>query len=422
MDQPSEMARLEESLDVAAHVAERLGHDFGNVLTGILGFTELALKQVPPDSLAHGYMREVLQSSMSAAAWVHKLQLFSRRAAQKSSATNTATTLAMVLAEEGARITGAWGGRVALQVKVEEGLPPIPMEADALREALAQALANAFENCAGASRGAAGIAGSMAGGVVHVAAQSCELSDTKVANLLGAAQPGRFVETAIRDDGPRMPEDVRGKLFRELFFSSKGRRRGMGLAVIYGILRTYGGAMRFDAGGERGNTLRLYMPAAIAPASNAAAPTTASANARTEKRILVVDDDPVVLASVSETLESAGYDVRRAESGDVALRDEGIRRKGNANDASQLVVTDVLMPRMNGFEMARRFLERDPAVAFLFISSQADTEALAGAELLERFPLLRKPFEARSLLRAVDAAMVGREMAGRGTTGCGRQP
>lgn len=410
----SEKARLEESLELAAHVAERLGHDFGNVLTGILGFTELALKQVPPDSLVHGYLREVLQSSMSAATWVHKLQLFSRRSSKNSSAQVPAATLATVLAEEGVRVSKLWGGRVGLETRVEEGLPPIAVSADALREALSQALDNAFENCAGVSRSAAGLVGSTAGGVVHVSAQSRELSQTQIDEVLGTERPGPFIEIAIRDDGPRMSEDAHGKLFRELFFSSKGRRRGLGLAVIYGILRTYGGGMRFDAGNDRGNTLRIYFPAETSAAThalfgNAASPATACAGS--EKRILVVDDDPMSLASVSETLESAGYEVHRAEAGDVALRDEGVRRNGNANAASNLVVTDVLMPRINGFEMASRFIEQDPAVAFLFISSQADCEGLAGADLLKRFPLLRKPFAARSLLNAVDAAMAARGRA-----------
>src|SRR5262249_26015122 len=154
-----------------------------------------------------------------------------------------------------------WGGRVGLETCIEDGLPPIAMNADALREALAQALDNAFENCAGANRSAAGLVGSPAGGVVRVMAQSQELAQSQVDELLGTARPGPFNEIAICDDGPRISDDVRGKLFRELFFSTKGRRRGLGLAVIYGILRTYGGGMRIDAGDDRGNTLRLYLPA-----------------------------------------------------------------------------------------------------------------------------------------------------------------
>lgn len=372
-----ERAQLHDRLEVAAKLTGKLAHDFGNVLTGILGFAELSLSQLQPESLPHHYLKEVWQSAQQGAQWVQKLQAFSRRRAAPS----PPASLSSVVALEQARVRAAWGADVALHVSLPADLPPVAVEGEALRTALAQLLDNARDAVTGT-------------GVVTVSARVVELTEADCHALLGGAVPGPHVEVTVTDTGAGLSAETEQRLLRELFYSSKVRRRGLGLAVVYGVMQSYRGGLRFGPHPAQGTAVRLFLPAAAAPQAAGPAPAGGAG------RVLIVDDDPLVLRFISAVLEGAGLRTRAAAGGAEALS-----AYASASEPFALVLADVLMPQMSGYELARRLRRHDPGVNLLFISSEAGDPRGPQDDEAARYPSLAKPFRADGLLRAVRSAL-----------------
>ncbi len=375
-------ASRQQRMETAATVTRRLAHDFGNVLTGILGFTELALaQQVPANTPLHTYLQEVYRAAQTGAQLTSHLRLFSRR----QSTTSRSCPLAGVLAEQEARLFTARESGVHLRLNVPNDLPPVALDAEQLTHVLSALLDNAREALVGP-------------GSISVSARLTELSDADCRDLFGAARPGPYVEITIADTGSGLSPEVQRKLFSEPFFSTKPRRRGFGLSTAYGILHAHNGGFRLYPGPEHGVVARVLLPAApvCRPEGEAPAPTTGGEAARGE-RILVVDDEPEVLRFVTASLQRAGYRVESASSGETALE----RYTAQGSDPYRLVLTDVIMPGLDGVGLVNRILKRDPAVRVLFMSGQVSPEFTQQDFAGNRFELLSKPFRPDQLLKAV---------------------
>jgi CheY-like chemotaxis protein len=268
---------------------------------------------------------------------------------------------------------------VSLLWKVDDSLPKLAIEPEALRQALSQLADNAHEAITDR-------------GVVTLTARAVELSAADCLELLGSPRPGRHLEIAVSDTGCGLPAELRGRPYPEVFFSTKPRHRGLGLAIVQGVMQTFRGGWRFGPHPELGTTARLFVPALATEQPEPAADKAAVKG----ERILVVDDDPLVLQGVCRILDGAGYHVQGA----LGAR-EGLASYQTAS--YRLVLSDVSMPDMDGFQMVRRLVALDPRVNVVFISSLSpDYEA--DQEMLDRFSLLRKPFDSHALLQKVQAA------------------
>jgi signal transduction histidine kinase len=236
--------QLQEGINRAAAVTRRLAHDFCNILTSISGFAELALLNLTTDSLARRYASEVLESAKQGARWSQKLQVFSLDRQQRF----LPSSLAALLNDE--QIRPDWHRGISLKVELPPNLPGLAIEPESLRLALSALLENAREAIAGQ-------------GMVNVSARETNLSAVGCLELLGTAQPGRCVEVTITDSGTGIPAEVRDRLFRDMFFTSKGRRRGLGLATVYGIMQSYHGGFFLDPAADRsGTSVKLLLPVA----------------------------------------------------------------------------------------------------------------------------------------------------------------
>jgi signal transduction histidine kinase/ActR/RegA family two-component response regulator len=378
----------QQRLETAAQVTRRLAHDFGNVLTGILGFSELALAQVPANTQLGSYLTEVYRGAQNGAQFTQQLRLFSRRQSNSS----RSCALAAVLADEEARLAplrekdGTWG----LNISVPEGLPPLGLDAEHLRQVLAALIDNAREALVGP-------------GSISVSAQALTLADADCHDLYGATRPGPHVEICIADTGPGLSPEAQHRLFAEPFFTTKPRRRGFGLAIAYGILQAHRGGLRLHSDGEHGVVARVLVPAAPASAPTPPAPEAAVAGTRKARgdRVLVVDDDPQVLQYVSTTLEQAGYRVQSFTNAEDALQSYFAQ----TTDLYRLVLSDVIMPRVTGIDLARRLLRRDPSARVLFMSGRVSADFTQQDFDGPPPELLPKPFLPEGLLRAVRSAI-----------------
>jgi signal transduction histidine kinase len=367
-----ERARLQRQLEGAAAVTSRLAHDFGNLLTGILGFAELSLGQLPNDSLPARYVHEVREAALRGAEWVRRLQLFARRRAR----TYWPASLLPTLREEEARLLPLWGSRVALRLEVPPALPPVALDSESLRQALGQLLDNAAEAIVGT-------------GTVTVAARAVVLTAADCVDLFGAARPGAHLEVTVTDTGTGLSAEAQRRVLQEPFFSTKPQHRGLGLAIVYGLLQTAQGGFRLEPAAG-GTVARLFLPVGQQPQAAGAAASPRG------PRLLVVDDDPMVIRLVATALEMAGYRVEAAASGAEALA-----LFTAATEPYQLVLSDVVMPQMTGFDLARQLLDQRPDVNLLFISSDPFVSRLRQDKTLRVFDLLVKPFRPEALLHAV---------------------
>jgi signal transduction histidine kinase/CheY-like chemotaxis protein len=385
-------AQFQRQLENAVAVTGKLAHDFGNILTGILGFAELSLNELPADSPARRYLQEIANSAENGAVWNRKLQDFCRKSDRRGQAIH----LAQVLAALEDRFGQGWGKRVSFLLAVPADLPAVAMDGASLRQLVGKLLDNAGEAAPD-------------GGVVTLSAKTVEVTETACLELLGCAQPGSHVEITITDTGAGLSEETQQRLFRELFFSTKARRRGLGLAVVINILVSCQGGLSFGPGAERGTTVRVYLPVAGSRNSGqwpvvsgqCAILATDHRPLATDRggRVLVVDDDPLVLGMVCQILAQAGFQTQAA-----AGPDEAVALCHAAGEPFRLIVSDIVMPGMNGFEMVRQLQTQGITAKVLFISSQPGNGPAAD-ELLTRYPLLHKPFRANDLVEAAAAAL-----------------
>jgi signal transduction histidine kinase/ActR/RegA family two-component response regulator len=381
LDRAGRQQRLEHS----AAVSRRLAHDFGNVLTGILGFSELALaQQGGPQATLHEYLSEIHKGAEGGARLMQVLRLFSRRQALPT----RSSVLAAVLTEEEARLRRGMGPAARFRACLAAGLPALALDADQLSQALAPVLDNAREAAT-----AAGLPAepppeiTVRASVVTLDADDCR-------DFFGDLRPGQHVEIVVADTGAGLSPEARRLLFAEPFFSSRSRRRGFGLASTYGILFAHRGGLDVRPGPAGGTEVRLVVP--VAPQE---APTEAAAPAvRTGgENILVVEDDPMLLHFVTRILGRAGYRLQGAPNGEEALR----LYQRSTSDPFQLVLTDVLMPGINGVELVHRLLAGDPQLGVVFMSGQVSLDYLQQTFQGASCEVLAKPFHPDGLLRVV---------------------
>src|SRR5262249_50481463 len=228
-------AARQQRLETAADVARRLAHDFGNALTGILGFTELALsQQLPANTPLSSYLAEVHRAAQNGALFTHQLRLFSRR----QSATSHGCTLGPIFAEQEARLFAARDAGVNAVFNLPADLPPAALDPEQLHQVLSALLDNAREALPGP-------------GSISVTARLIDVNDNDTRDLYGAVRPGPHIEITIADTGVGLSPEAQKYLFADPFFTTKPRRHGFGLAVTYGILAAHHGGLRLHPGAER---------------------------------------------------------------------------------------------------------------------------------------------------------------------------
>jgi CheY-like chemotaxis protein len=382
---------FQQRLDAAAHTARRLAHDYSNLLTSILGFSELLLSQMPADGPCTPIVQTIRAAAEEGARLTSQLRLYGRRTWR----VNSPARLAPALSDEERRLRRQFGPELCIKVTIPDDLPLLGIDPEPLRLLLAPLLDNAAEAVEGR-------------GIVMVTARPVCLTALQSGELWGMVQPGAHVEIAIEDSGPALPHEVRQRLFREPFFTTKPRRRGLGLGVAYGLALSHRGGLAVEARLEGGVRVRLYLPVAGLPDTPAP-----EAPAATPGKVLVVDDDPMILHFVMATLQQAGYRVQTAASGPEALD----RYTAADGEPFSLVLSDVVMPHVNGLDLARQLREQDASVNVLFMSGQTPEQLTAAERDGNPFDILIKPFCPDSLIRAVRTALERRP-----TVGAGRPP
>jgi PAS domain S-box-containing protein len=381
----TERRRLEDQLrqaqkmEAVGQLAGGVAHDFNNLLTAIVSFARLVEEALPARHESRADVHEILTAAGRAAALTRQLLTFSRRQRLQPRAVD----LAEVVRGMEAMLRRLLGEAVHLEV---EARAPGTVVADPGQ--LELAVLNLALNARDAMP---------SGGRLVLSVDELLLPDGPDA---GSELPaGPLAVLAVRDTGVGMDEATRRRVF-EPFFTTKpvGKGTGLGLSTVYGIVAQSGGAVRVRSQPGHGSEFRIYLPrrAEVPPTVSAVAPALPSGG---EETVLLVEDDPAIRAVAERTLAARGYRLLAAGSAEQALA------LARAAADVHLLVSDVVLPGRNGWELACALQAERPRLRLLFMSGYAADAGTGTALLPDGVPLLEKPFAPDDLLAAVRAAL-----------------
>ena len=384
-----EQLRQSQKMEAVGSLAGGIAHDFNNLLTAILGYCDLALESLPADMSARDDVEEIRRASQRAAELTHQLLAFSRRQMLKPSvfALNTTVVGTEKILRRLIRES------IVLELSLAPDSPLVRADPAQVEQAILNLVVNARD------------AMEPGGRLVLATGESAFTRPQTVAS--GTLPPGRYATLSVMDTGTGITPEVRERLF-EPFFTTKerGHGTGLGLATVYGIAHQSGGGVDVQSVPGEGSTFTVYFPEALDSEAGRTEPRGLETSARGEGTILLAEDDDAVRAIARTTLERAGYRVLSASDGASAL----VLADGHAGPID-LLLTDVIMPGMNGRELAQGMTTRRPGLPVLFVSGYTGNVLADHGLPSADHALLDKPFTPASLTAAV-AALLGGAKAG----------
>lgn len=374
--------RQAQKMEAMGRLAGGVAHDFNNILTAILGLSEMSLAALPKDHPVREDIEEIRQSGLRAAALTQQLLAFSRRQVTPPRPIDIDAMIAG-LAKMLRRVIGEH-----IELNIEPGAASTLIKADPgqIEQLVLNLVVNARDSMP-------------KGGKITIRTASVDL-DRDAAQGEGVPE-GRYLTLTVDDTGTGMSDEVKSHLF-EPFFTTKeqGKGTGLGLATCYGVARQNGGVIQCRTALGEGTTFRVLLPCtsgtATTPANAARTP-----SARGAETILVVEDEEPVRRLTTRVLTGLGYTVVAAGNGEEALA----RLKADAQGDIRLILTDMVMPKISGWDLARMAGDLRPDMQVLFVSGYTDDTFEGICVLDAKANILAKPFTAEDLAARVRAAI-----------------
>jgi hypothetical protein len=381
-----EQLRQAQKMDAIGRLAGGIAHDFNNILSIIINYAEFVGDGVGPDHAASPDVREIITAAKRAATLTHQLLVFSR----KESPQLQLVELNPVVRDFQRMIARVVGEHIEVRAELDPHLGAVKAD----RAQLEQVLMNLAVN----ARDAMPEGGKL---TIETANVTLSASDAQALSL----PAGEYVSFAVRDTGCGMDDATAARVF-DPFFTTKGigKGTGLGLSTVFGIVQGHLGAIAVTTAPGRGSTFRVHVPRAAGRAASAPSGSSPAPASGTET-ILVVDDDPGVRSAARRALLRAGYAVLEAPNGQEAL--DVLHDRGHGVAA---VLTDVVMPHVDGPTMVRRALEEYPHLRVLYMSGYSEHESVK-VPLGEGDQFLSKPFETSELLAAIRMVIDGASAA-----------
>jgi ABC-type amino acid transport substrate-binding protein/signal transduction histidine kinase/CheY-like chemotaxis protein len=378
-----------QKMDSVGRLASGVAHDFNNALGVILGYAEMSLRQLLADSPLHAYLTAIQKAARHSADLTGQLLAFARKQAIAPRSLDLNQTVAHMLD----MLRRLVGEAIDVQWFPREGLWPVKADSSQLGQVLANLSANARDAIADI-------------GKITIETDNVHFDAAYCARHAGFA-PGDFVMLAFSDNGCGMDAATLKNAF-EPFFTTKaqGKGTGLGLAMIYGIVRQNAGFINAYSEPGQGTTFRIYLPrhAGAEAAAPAGPPPEAEAIPRSEgETILLVEDNDAIRTLAGEMLATLGYHVL-----DAATPGEAIRIAETRHEAIHLLMTDVVMPEMNGRNLAVHLARIHPAMRRLFMSGYTANIIAHQGVLDEGIHFIQKPFAMGDLARKVREALEDR--------------
>jgi two-component system, cell cycle sensor histidine kinase and response regulator CckA len=368
--------RQAQKMEAVGRLAGGVAHDFSNVLAVILGYSDLLSRDLPSgDPRMREYADGIIEAAHRAVGVTRQLLTLSRKKLLRPEI----LAVNKIVNDLGRLLSRAIGERIELTTRLGEGLPAIIADADQLAQVLINLAVNARDAMPD-------------GGPMEIATAGVELAAPATDIGLPA---GRYVTLAVKDGGCGMSEEVRARIF-EPFFTTKESGTGLGLATVYGIVRQAGGAIRVESRPGGGSTFTVYFPAADERSQRVVRPVAPSAQRGLGETVVLAEDEESLRAVLGRILTGSGYHVISGRNGVEAL--EAVRARGGRVD---LLLTDLVMPRMTGSELASVLGGEQPGMKVLFMTGHTDDASLLGPFGDGGVEVIQKPFTNEALLGVV---------------------
>jgi PAS domain S-box-containing protein len=374
-----EQLRQAQKMEAIGVLAGGVAHDFNNLLTVIMTQSGLLAKSLLPGSPAAQKAEEILAASARGAMLTRQLLTFSRNEVLAPKVLD----LNAVVAELETMLRGVIGEDVEFSSSLDAGGVHVRADKGQVEQVVMNLVVNARDAMPH-------------GGRLQLSVARETIDGTR-ARELDTAGPGVYCAIAVQDTGTGMDQETLGRIF-EPFFTTKGRGKGtgLGLSTVYGILKQGGGSIMVESEPGKGSKFTAYFPHFDGAADEDRLQPGRTTDARGSETILLVEDEPGVRAIAKELLEMTGYTVLEAENGADAL--EVARRFEGDID---LLISDVIMPRVGGRELAERLGAARPAMRVLFVSGFTDDTIARHGVLEEGVAFLQKPFTLETLSQKV---------------------
>jgi two-component system, cell cycle sensor histidine kinase and response regulator CckA len=372
-----------QKMQAVGQLAGGVAHDFNNVLTAIIGFSDLLLANHRPTDPSFRDIMQIKQNANRAAGLVRQLLAFSRRQTLRPQVLQ----LGDVLSELRMMMRRLVGEKITVELRHGRDLWLVKADLNQFEQVVVNLIVNA--------RDAMPDGGEIILRTRNVTPAECAAFDD---NALTAAE---YVAIEVEDFGHGIAPEVKDKIF-EPFFTTKevGRGTGLGLAMVYGIVKQTGGYVLCASAVGRGTTFTVLLPRHAGDAPPASAPVKAAADLTGHGTILLVEDEEAVRAFAARALASRGYSVLQAANGLEALAIVA-QNRGEID----LVVSDVVMPEMDGPTMFGELRKRGVAAKVIFVSGYAEEAFAKNLPDGEDFGFLPKPFSLKQLIEAVKATV-----------------
>jgi two-component system cell cycle sensor histidine kinase/response regulator CckA len=368
--QSQEQLRQAQKMEAVGRLAGGVAHDFNNLLSAILSYSEMVLDDLPADHASREDVEQIRQAGNRAAELTHQLLAFSRRQLLQLRIID----LNAVVAGVDRMLRRVIGEDIELRTVLSPSLGHTKADPGQLEQVLMNLAVNARDAMP-------------TGGILTITTANAEVGGRHAAHW-PQVQPGGYVTVSVRDTGTGMSREVQERIF-EPFFTTKGpgHGTGLGLSTVYGIVAQSGGQVFVTSEPGAGSTFTIYLPAHQADIDVAAArPPRAPARGGAET-VLLVEDETLVRQLTHEILRRNGYRVLEAADGVEALA--VVRDHAGHID---LMLTDVVMPRMSGHELVELARPVRPEMRILYVSGYSEEAIARQGQLTKGIELLSKPF------------------------------
>ncbi len=380
----TEKKKLEEQflqsqkMEAIGMLAGGIAHDFNNILTVINGYSDMLLRKMDPDNPLLKYITHIRRAGERASHLTKQLLSFSRKQVFQTRTINLNGVISNMIS----MIQRIIGEHIEIITRLSSNLAPIKFDESKIEQIIMNMIVNAkdaMEN----------------GGKLFIETRNVYLDD-EYCERHPEAKPGEYVLLSIMDTGHGMSEDVLEHIFEPFFTTKdKGSGTGLGLATVYGIVKQANGHISVRSQEGQGTTFFLYFPKSAERDTELLAETENLVlldELKGHETILVVEDDETVRQVIVETLTNHGYHIMEAVNGNEALEIYALHAH-----KIDLIISDVVMPQMNGKKFRQKILETNPHCKFIFMSGYTDTSIMDFDEL-DSVDFLQKPFKLTELL------------------------
>jgi len=371
-----ERIRQAQKMEAVGRLAGGVAHDFNNLLIPVIGYSELLLEDFRSNDTARRSLEEIIKAGHSAKALVHQLLAFGR----KQPLDIKVLQINAVIKNLKGLLKRTIREDIQFRTVLEPNLPCIKGDAGQLEQILINLAVNAQDAMPG-------------GGTLTIETADAIIDEAFAAGYRNAV-PGRYVMMAVTDNGHGMTPEIQAQIF-EPFFTTKERDKGtgLGLSTVYGLVKQHGGNIWVYSEPDKGTTFKIYLPTTTGAVVTVRKSRPERRDINGTETIVVVEDDAGVRDLVVNILKRYGYTVLDAAGGS-----EGLKIMEAHHGALHLLLTDIVMPQINGVALYEQATQISPSLKVLYMSGYTDDVILRSGAVTQGAPFIQKPFALMDLV------------------------